>query len=304
MVIQNLRPGDLYPVVTGQSLRSFDNLVDCQCSVPNGNHACNTWHKEYDEDNFSGLDEFLKYAHGNTTCPKVVTDVDGRLKMARALAYRAGIVKIDPEALTLVATEVIHHLGVLARHAADDSMIEHINITAYDPKGKLCHRWTYGDVCNEIIQHPGEEENHLREERTTRYNGDYFAKHIPPPKPDSDDHFLPPEADRFIVIPRHIKDAAIRNRMKPVLLCNKFGTYWASRKGNSVKDEVSREKARYASENIISSKDDSEEESEDEFSEDDGKHYNDGTSISYCSSISYDSDEERSYTNNNEELSA
>ena len=90
IAIDKLRPGDGYPQITATDLRLLDALDHdlTHCSIAQGRHACRT----------------VKCAHTEwmwplDNCPdEEILGTEARGKLVRALAYRAGVVKMSGEA--------------------------------------------------------------------------------------------------------------------------------------------------------------------------------------------------------------
>ena len=269
MAIQFPGSEGTYPKIELNHLRSVDICrlsIDCRLlcrglNIHNDSDDMNFTHCSVSNGYhvcFPGVDgiNFRRSTWQDKICTEQqIVEAKNMDKMVRALAYRAGAIQLSGEAFTTLETEIMHHLAVVARSAFLACSYELSDTTDYDDEGMEA------------------------------LSNDYFANYCPPRQLDSDGKV------KCIIIPRHIKGAAERSGMKSVIGCGKFGAMWAPSKDRTKEEEIDEAKAQYFLEDNITM---SNEYSEDE--DDTGGHYyDDGTSISYCSSVSYDSDESKSY---------
>jgi len=112
LAVEMLMPGDGYPTVTRRYVR---DLGSCCSDIYRGRlyHKCTRMFRpmegilslwEWPEHDCLG-DEFL--------------GEEERRKLVRALAYRAGIVKMSGDAFSFISTVILHEMAVLMSHASD-----------------------------------------------------------------------------------------------------------------------------------------------------------------------------------------
>lgn len=167
------------------------------------------------------------------------------------------------EVFALMAAEILHHLAVLTASAFDES-------------------YAQGSGTGS----PNEEAA-----SATRYNN-YYTEYCPPRKWEDDGKI------ECVIIPRQIKDAAVRVGMRPLVGYAKFGAHWAPRNENSKQEEVKEAIARYdvdTSEFQYQSEGSCNIGSESEEEERDWQKFKTEHDTDYSSSNSYDSDEDMSY---------
>ncbi len=215
LVIGNLRPGDGYPEVREKDLRQLDalTLLDGEsaferCSIAHNRHVCRKMAALHGEIWWTWPD------HNCTS--KEILGAEERLKMVRALAYRAGIVKMSGSAFSIVATEVLHHMAVIVSYACDtfesaDNGLPADTVADEDDDSNA----DYSDQCDDI---------HL--DKGIQRGLNYYA------------NFHPPGQTELVVIPRQIRDAAVMIGMKPLLGFGVFGAEWAASSDDGKHEEV------------------------------------------------------------------
>jgi hypothetical protein len=140
--------------------------------------------------------------------------------MVRALAYRAGIVKMSGSVFSIVATEILHHMAVIVSYAYD-------TFVSHPPAMQL----EEGDDSNADYDSDQSEDIHLEKRISSGLN--YYA------------NFHPPGQTGLIVIPRQIRDAAVMIGMKPLLGFGVFGDEWAASSDDGRQEEVENAEDQY-----------------------------------------------------------
>jgi hypothetical protein len=215
LVIENLRPGDGYPEVREKDLRQLDalTLLDDEsaferCSIAHNRHVCRK---------MAALHVEIWWTWPNHNCAsEEILGAEERRKMVRALAYRAGIVKMSGSAFSIVATEVLHHMAVIVSYACDtfesaDNGLPADTVADEDDDSNA----DYSDQCDEF---------HL--DKGIQRGLNYYA------------NFHPPGQTELVVIPRQIRDAAVMIGMKPLLGFGVFGAEWAASVDDGRDEEV------------------------------------------------------------------
>ena len=231
LVIGNLRPGDGYPEVREKDLCLLDELTlycdsyhhhscylsaknislgvieynyleHCRCSIAKNRHSCTRVCRP------STAGEYAEWTWPDHNCAsEEILGAEERRKMVRALAYRAGVVKMSGSAFSIVATEILHHMAVIVSYAYD-------TFVSNSP---------FADQSEDIPL-----------EKRIQRGLNYFA------------NFHPPGQTELVVIPRQIRDAAMMIGMKPLLGFGAFGAEWAAssddgRDESSNDDEIDEE---------------------------------------------------------------
>jgi hypothetical protein len=220
LVIKSLSPGDGYPEVREKDLCLLDELTlydgsfrqhsslgviecnfleHCRCSIAKNKHSCTRVCRP------STAGEYADWTWPDHNCAsEEILGAEERRKMVRALAYRAGIVKMSGSAFSIVATEILHHMAVIVSYAYDTF--------ASDPP---VMQFEDGDDSNADYDSDQSETILVDVRGTRRLN--YFANFHPPGR-----------QTELVVIPRQIRDAAVMIGMKPLLGFGLFGAEWAS----------------------------------------------------------------------------
>ena len=216
LVIGNLRPGDGYPEVREKDLRLLDGmtltddnsaLAWARCSIAHNKHTCKRIFRLGVPIN-SGAVSGVDWTWPDHNCDREeILGAEERRKMVRALAYRAGVVKMSGSAFSIVATEILHHMAVIVSYAYD-------TFVSNSP---------FADQSEDIPL-----------EKRIQRGLNYFA------------NFHPPGQTELVVIPRQIRDAAMMIGMKPLLGFGAFGAEWAAssddgRDESSNDDEIDEE---------------------------------------------------------------
>ena len=99
MAIQYCRSGDGCPEVTAKELR----LLDVLAQIGGDRNSSSIT---------SGWEEL-----GDACCRDKILGAEAWRKLVRALAYRAGIVKLSGEAISIIAREILYHMAALCTDA-------------------------------------------------------------------------------------------------------------------------------------------------------------------------------------------
>jgi len=239
LVIGNLRPGDGYPEVREKDLRLLDGmtltddnsaLAWARCSIAHNKHTCKRIFRLGVPIN-SGAVSGVDWTWPDHNCDREeILGAEERRKMVRALAYRAGIVKMSGSAFSIVATEILHHMAVIVSYAYDTS--------ESDPP---VMQFEDGDDSNADYDSDQSEDIHL--EKRIQRGLNYYA------------NFHPPGQTELVVIPRQIRDAAMMIGMKPLLGFGAFGDEWAASSDDGRHEEVEIAQDQYYPEEEIESED-------------------------------------------------
>ena len=114
IAIESLRPADGYPAITASNFQLMDLLTltgetsneFLHCSISRGHHNC-------------------RLISNDDCSDEQILGSEERRKMVRALAYRAGVVKLSGEVFSIVASEVLHHMAVLIYNAYEECWGQH-----------------------------------------------------------------------------------------------------------------------------------------------------------------------------------
>ena len=203
VVIQNMSTCDMYPEIQKRDLENRSPWTPGHfqhCSVVNGYHSCFRYYGE--SGNSSAWQDSFCFNN------EQIINAEDMQRVARVLAYRAGVVKITGEALSVVAVEVIHHLTTLT-FAAFEACKEEASIALA------------GEDLDSGEDSDSDDEDEGILARKLWYSNNYFANHCPPFQTDADGKV------KCVIIPRQIKEAAMRNGMKPPIGQGLFGNEWA-----------------------------------------------------------------------------
>ena len=221
IAIESLRPADGYPAITSRDFQLMDLLTltgetsnkFLHCSISRGHHNC-------------------KLISNDDCSDEQILGSEERRKLVRALAYRAGAVKLSGEVFAIVATEVLHHMAVLIYNAYEECWHQH-------PWSTGC----VGDLSNPLYVNrrvSDEDENKIEGNLSHNYlSKEYYANHCPPLQAGTEGHI------NFVIIPRAIKNAAERMGMRPLLGYGEFGDMWAARDEDKKEEEVEEAMDQY-----------------------------------------------------------
>ena len=104
---------DDYPNIDMRAIRAFDLAVNCNADCV-ATRASISMNMATANNHCASLLDQTCYRWPDDNCPGIGLSDEERSKVAREMCYRAGIVKIDSEALDMVATEVHFLLAELA----------------------------------------------------------------------------------------------------------------------------------------------------------------------------------------------
>lgn len=243
LVIRSLRPGDGYPEVTSNDLCLLDELTlmddnhdateHCRCSIAHNRHSCKRiCHPSIIAESVSGVDWYAKWIWPDHNCAsKEILGAKERRKMVRALAYRAGIVKMSGSAFSIVATEVLHHMAVIVSYAYD-------TFVSHPPAMQL----EESDDSN--ADYDSDQSKTIQVDVRGKRSLNYFANFHPPGR-----------QTELKVIPRQIRDAAVMIGMKPLLGFGVFGAEWAASNDDERHEEVENTEDQYYPAEEIESED-------------------------------------------------
>ena len=179
-----------------------------------------------------------------------IIGADQRQRMVRAIASRAGIVKLSGGAFDCISKEILHSMAIIVVHVfeASKSLWFHDeNIGVYDD---------FHAGINDTIDEE-DDDGSRSSEQSNDYEVDYSK--VPPPPPKT----LDEEGKQLcVIIPRQIKDAAARIGMKPLL----DSQSWQAGEGRSRHEEVEEARLMYYTSS-------SEDDSSDEDCDDDAKDF-------------------------------
>lgn len=325
LVVGTLRPGDSYPKMTAKDLRLLDHLFRTpgdgvgflQCSVVNGIHVCTRFCSPGNvADDHTITYNWMWPAHDCKD--NDFLGQDERQKLVRALAYRAGIVKMSGEVFSIISTEILHDMAVLISHAFD-LCNEEIGDTIEESDAGIPLSVLYCsgrdnmdmidagvDDCANIfppgesilVDTPSHNEDAAEEHRDTmkeseddisnsmEYVPDQADINVPKTSlidcaiiphhetdapeglgdtmdesdsdislftlncPSQDNmkmmegglnycaNYCPSGGNKFVIIPRHIKDAAELIGMRPILGFGSFGAEWAAEDEEFKNEEI------------------------------------------------------------------
>ena len=229
------------------SIRAFDygSINSCAlCRTCRGRHCCTRL-------SFSDSPKIWEWPEDNCL-EEDILGADQRHRMVRAIASRAGIVKLSGALFDSIAAEILHSMAIIVVQAFEVSKSQWCH---HENMG-LCFDYVNGYIFAEIdddnIVEEGDHSSHSSEQS---HDYEVAYSNQPPPPPET----LDEEGKQLcVIIPRQIKEAAVRIGMKPLL----DSQSWEAAEGKSVDEEVKEARMMY---HESSSEDDSsDEESDDE----------------------------------------
>eukprot|EP00985_Skeletonema_marinoi_P030809 scaffold34008_cov135-Skeletonema_marinoi.AAC.7 len=166
-----------------------------------------------------------------------ILEAEQRQRMVRAIASRAGIVKLTGAAFDSIAAEILHYMATIVIDAFEASK------SLWCPCANV---GTLGLLDNLVAGNTGEgvaiddemigEEDYDDASAHSYLESDYITNHPPPPGTlDEEGRHV------CVIIPRQIKDAAVRIGMKPLL----DSQSWEVSEGRTKKEEVNEAIALY-----------------------------------------------------------
>ena len=207
------------------SLRSADFSAFHSCRICRGRHAhfCTRL-------SFSDSPKIWEWPEDNCLEDDILGD-EQRQRMVRAIASRAGIVKLTGSVFDSIAAEILHFMATIVIDAFE------VSKSLWCPGANGDSRDSGGIVTTALIDDEiiGEESNDVSEQSYLQY--DYITNHPPPPPPELD------EDGKYVcvIIPRQIKDAAVRLGMKPLLDDQR----WEVSEGRTKKEEMNEALSMY-----------------------------------------------------------
>ena len=205
------------------SIRAFDFGSYNACNTCSGTHCCTRI-------SLSDLPKVWVWPEDNCL-EEDILGAEQRQRMVRAIASRAGIVKMTGSVFDSIAAEILHFMATIVIDAFEGSKslwCPGANVVKSRNRiGEMITR-SLGD--EEII---GEESDDVSEQRYLQ--NDYITNH-PPPSPELEDGKYV-----CVIIPRQIKDAAVRLGMKPLL----DDQSWEVSEGRTKKEEMSEALSLY-----------------------------------------------------------
>eukprot|EP00986_Skeletonema_menzelii_P021385 scaffold34354_cov148-Skeletonema_menzelii.AAC.1 len=225
-----------YPTLCGNdimfvdSIRSsdFGTFHSCTICSGSGRHSCSRL-------SFDVSPKIWQWPDDNCLEEDIIGSKQ-RQHMVLAITSRAGIVKLNGALFDSIAAEILHFMATIVIDAFEVSKslwFPSINIgVSRDLSGGV----TMALIDDEII---GEERRAMRvlgkREKQSYLESDYIANHPPPLKLDEDGKHV------CVIIPRQIKDAAVRIGMKPLL----DSQSWEVSEGQTKKEEVNEALSLY-----------------------------------------------------------
>jgi hypothetical protein len=209
---------------------AFHSCVVCRHGSARVSHCCSRL-------SFSETPKIWKWPDDNCMVDDVI-GAEQRQRMVRAIASRAGIVKLTCAAFDSIAAEILHFMATIVIDAFEVSKslwCPHANVGCdcqIAPYGRLVLQAVAID--DEIIDEESDDDASISSDNYLESN--HFANQ-PPPLVTVD------EEGRHVcvVIPRQIKDAAVRLGMKPLL----DSQSWAASEGRTKKEEVNEALSSY-----------------------------------------------------------
>eukprot|EP00984_Skeletonema_dohrnii_P025000 scaffold14144_cov91-Skeletonema_dohrnii-CCMP3373.AAC.14 len=165
-----------------------------------------------------------------------ILGAEQRQRMVRAIASRAGIVKLTGAAFDSIAAEILHFMATIVIDAFEASKSLWCPCANVGTSGLLDNLVAVGDEAVAIDDEMIGEEECDDASAHSYLEFDYITNHPPPPgKLDEEDRHV------CVIIPRQIKDAAVRIGMKPLL----DSQSWEVSEGHTKKEEVNEAIALY-----------------------------------------------------------
>jgi hypothetical protein len=206
------------------SIRSSDFGAFHSCNICSGKHCCTRL-------SFSDSQKIWEWPEDNCLEDDIL-GADQRQRMVRAIASRAGIVKLTGSVFDSIAAEILHFMATIVIDAFEGSKSLWCPGTNVAYFRNLAEVVTTALIDDEII---GEESDNVSEQNYLQY--DYITNHPPPPSPELDED----GKHVCVIIPRQIKDAAVRLGMKPLL----DSQSWEVSEGRTKKEEVNEALSMY-----------------------------------------------------------
>ena len=230
------------------SIRSFDSGSFHSCNIFSGRHSCR-------RESFSNLQKVWEWPEDNCLEDEIL-GAEQRQRMVRAIASRSGIVKLTGGAFDCIAAEILHAMAIIVVHAFEAS------------KSLWCHNENIGayfdDHVNGFFYHDIDDNIDEEDDHSNDYEVDFSNQPPPPVNFDEEGKQL------CVIIPRQIKDAAVRIGMKPLL--DDHG--WEAGEGRSRDEEEEEARLMY---HESSSEDDSSDEESDDNAQDEDADSNGGS---------------------------
>ena len=228
------------------SIRSYDFGCFHSCSIHNGTHCCTRL-------SFADSPKIWQWPDDNCLGEEII-GAEQRQHMVRAIASRAGIMKLTGATFDSIAAEILHLMATIVIDAFEVSKslwYHDENIGGYfaeDDAGSYFDE----DYIDDTIDEEDDHSSHSSEQGND-YEVDYSNQSPPPPETFDEEGKL-----LCVIVPRQIKDAAVRIGMKPLL----DSQSWEAGEGRSRHEEV--EEARLMFHASSSEDDSSDEESDDD----------------------------------------
>ena len=201
------------------------------CNIFSGRHCCRRL-------SFSNSPEIWEWPEDNCLGEDIF-GADQRQRMVRAIASRAGIIKLSGALFDSIAAEILHFMAAIVIDAFEGSKSLWYPQSNIGIMSDIQRATVVGDIFSmypvkiddEII---GEESDNVSDQSYLQY--DYITNHPPPPRElDEDGKYV------CVIIPRQIKDAAVRLGMKPLLDDQR----WEVSEGRTKKEEMSEALSLY-----------------------------------------------------------
>jgi len=229
IAIESLRPADGYPGITASNYQLMDLLTltgetsneFLHCSISRGHHNC-------------------RLISNDDCADEQILGYEERRKMVRALAYRAGVVKLSGEVFSIVASEVLHHMAVLIYNAYEQCWGQHpCSCTGHLDNPLYVNREEPDDDEGGASDDDTVWDCQYSDQNDDVLSNEYYYNHCPPLQADNDGN------TNFVIIPRAIKNAAERMGMRPLLGYAEFGDMWAARDEDKKEEEVEEAMDQY-----------------------------------------------------------
>mmetsp|Transcript_27492 Transcript_27492/g.43246 ORF Transcript_27492/g.43246 Transcript_27492/m.43246 type:complete len:504 (+) Transcript_27492:31-1542(+) len=157
-----------------------------------------------------------------------ILGAEQRQHMVRAIASQAGIVKLSGAVFDCIAAEILHFMATIVIDAFE------VSKSLWCPSANVVMIANTGDWTIEIDDAIIGEE--IDDASARSYlESDYIINHPPPSRLDEDGRHM------CVIIPRQIKDAAVRIGMKPLL----DSKSWKVSEGRTMKEEVNEALSLY-----------------------------------------------------------
>ena len=229
MFRSNPKESHPYPMLCERDIEFVDSIrwadfgAFHSCNICSGRHCCTRL-------SFSNSPKIWEWPEDNCL-EEDILGADQRQRMVRAIASRAGIVKLSGALFDSIAAEILHFMATIVIDAFEVSKslwCPGTNVGRSRDPGEV---ETTALIDDEII---GDESDDVSEQSYLQY--DYITNHPPPsPELDEDGKYV------CVIIPRQIKDAAVRLGMKPLLDDQR----WEVSEGRTRKEEVNEALSMY-----------------------------------------------------------